>query len=167
MTITNQQFKDDIYFRDVQLPDLPSDASFFSLLSRAMMNVREELKAFEPEVFEVWLQNQTSPVAFPTDLEKGELVLFYRKDEFRFPIGRQFLSSRMGSWYVESFDNFNIKYQKDIPRQTLFAADFPFTTVKAQEILISEMMALINLAYEENENTGAVANAISQSNRIR
>ena len=43
----------------------------------------------------------------------------------------------------------------------------PFTTEKSQEILVSEMLALINAAYEENEQTASIANALVQSNRLR
>jgi hypothetical protein len=166
MIITNSQFKDDIYTRDNQLPPTTNDAQFFSMLQRAIINVRQELKAFEPETFEVWLENQTSPVAFPDDLERGEQVLFYRKDQFVDPVGGQLISERQGSWHVD-LENFNIKYSKDIPLQTDLEADFPFKTVKSIEILISEMMALINLAYEQNEATAAVGNALTQSNRVK
>ena len=161
------EFKTDVYTRDIQLPDLPSDESFFSLFSRAITNVRAELRGFEPDKFETWLEDQTSPVAFPTDLVKNEITLFYPKDQYQLPIGGQYISMRNGSWYVEAFANFGIKYPNDIARRTDMSDPFPFTSEKAEEILISEMMALINLAYEQNEATAAVGNAISQSNRVR
>jgi hypothetical protein len=164
---TMSDFKTDIYTRDIQLPDLPSDASFFSLFNRAITNVRAELRGFEPDKFETWLEGQTSPVAFPSDLVKNEITLFYPKDQYQNPIGGQYISQRNGSWYVEAFANFGIKYPNDIARITDLSDPFPFTSEKSEEILISEMMALINLAYEQNEATAATSNAITQSNRVR
>lgn len=165
--ITFTQFKTDVYSRDIQLPDLPSDASFFSLFKRAVVNVSNELRGFEPSAFEGWLENQNSPVSFPDDLVQDKTTLFFQEGEYELPIGIQYISSRNSKWYVDSFLNFNIKYPKDIAVATKLTEDFPFKSQKAQEILISEMMSLINSAYEQNEATAAVTNAITQSNRIQ
>ena len=164
MTLT--EFKSDIYTRDVQLPDV-SDTVFLSLLKRAIVNVRAELRDFEPDRFEEWLISQTSPVVYPANLVRNETVLFYPKDEYELPIGEQYISARGGSWYIEGFTEFNIKYQKDIIRHTAMSESLVFTTEQAQEILISEMMALINEYYEENEATPSVTNALTQSNRVK
>jgi hypothetical protein len=164
-TIT--EFKNDIYTRDVQLPEVASDAVFFSLLNRAIINVRPLLRGFEPDKFETWLENQTSPVTFPSDLVRGDTTLFFPKGEYKNPIGGQFISKRNGAWYVEGFDDFTIKYPKDIQRVTAFSDAFPFSEERSEEILISEMMALINGTLEENEATPAITNALTQSNRIR
>jgi len=165
--ITFTTFKSDVYSRDVQLPDVSSDAVFFSLFKRAIVNVSNELRGFEPSAFEEWLEDQTSPVSFPDDLVQDKTTLFYPEGNFDEPIGIQFIKPRNGKWYVDSYLNFNIKYPKDIARATELKEDFPFKTEKAQEILISEMMALINLTIEENEAVSTVTNAISQSNRIQ
>lgn len=164
-TIT--EFKNDIYTRDVQLPEVASDAVFFSLLNRAIVNVRSLLRGFEPDKFETWLEDQASPVTFPADLVRGNTTLFFPKGEYQNPIGGQFISKRNGKWYVEGFDDFTIKYPKDIARVSAFTDAFPFSEERSEEILISEMMALINGTLEENEATPAITNALTQSNRIR
>jgi len=164
---TIADFKTDIYTRDVQLPELPSEGVFFSLLNRAITNVRSELRGFEPDKFETWLELQTSPVDYPSDLVKNETTLFYPKDEYSNPISIDYISERNGKWYVDDFLEFSIKYPRDIPRATSMTDSFPFTSEKAGEILISEMMALINGVYDVNEATPTIVNAITQSNRVK
>ena len=166
-TITFTQFKTDIYSRDVQLPELASDAVFFSLFKRAVVNVRTMLSSAEPSAFETWLEDQTSPVTFPADLNQDLTTLVFPAGEYKNPIAENYISTRNGKWYVDSYATFNIKYPNDIAVFTSLTDTFPFKMEKCQEILISEMMALINAAYEENEAPPSVTNAITQSNRIQ
>ncbi|RLI72281.1 MAG: hypothetical protein DRP02_02385 [Candidatus Gerdarchaeota archaeon] len=166
-TVTLSEFQADIYTRDNQLPELPSDEAFYSLLKRAIVNVRSELRSFEPSVFEEWLENQTSPVAFPDDLVQNEIPLFYPKDEYKYPMGGQLITTRNGAWYIDGYTDFSVKYSKQLPRATSMDENLPFKMEKCQEILISEMMALINGTYEQNEAVATVTNALTQSNRVK
>jgi len=156
-----------IYYRDAQLAQLPSDSVFMSLLDRAITNVRSELRYFEPDKLEVWIENQVSPVSFPDDLEISELAMFYPKGEYELPMGSQYISERNSKWYVEGFLEFSVKYSKHLPRFTAMTQDLVFKSRKSEEIIISEMMNLIYRWKEENESTPSVQEAIEQSNRVK
>ena len=168
MTATTiAEFKNDVYASDIALPDLPSDESFYVLFSRAISNVRAELRGFEPSRFETWLEDQTSPVAFPSDLVEGEPTMFYPHNEYEFPFASSEVIERNSTWIVQNYTNFNIKYSKDIARVTSMSDAFPFRSEKCEAILIPEMIALIYGAYEQNEATPSVTNSLTQSNRVR
>ena len=160
------ELKTHIYNRDAMLPPLTSDAQFMSLLDRAIVNVRSELREFEPEVFEVWLENQTSPLSFPSDYVRNEQVLFFPPDEYEIPYPDVDIYTKSGKWYVEDYTPFNVRYTRDIPRFTAMTQDLPFTSRKCEEILISETMAMIYLWHNENEVIPSVTSAVDQANRI-
>ena len=151
-----------IYQRDNQLPDV-DDGTFQGLLDRAIANVRGALMEFDSNAFHAQLSSQTAPVAFPDDLVQDEQTLFYQEGS-DIIVSDDFINERLGVW---SFNGtLDIVYPKNIARFSSMETVLPFKNRKSEEILISEMLALINLSYEQNENTAAVSNSISQSNRV-
>lgn len=159
------QLKTQIYYRDAKLPELTSNEVFMSLVDRAIVNVRGGLKAFTPNVFEGWLNSQTSPVTIPDDCIHNETPLFYTTNNTQFPISDDNWYRKADKWYFSG--TLDILYPKDIARFTLMSTELPFKNRKSEEMLISEVMALIYRWHEENEATPSVTEAITQSNSIQ
>lgn len=165
----NSALKTLVFARDNQLPEV-TDAQFLGFIDRAIVNVRAELKTFEPDAFEEFLESQSvtsSGYSFPADYARDEDPLFFVDGQKETPIPSDNWYERAGKWYLPSYSTVNISYSKDIARQTSLAGTLPLSTRKAEEILISEIMALIYASNDENEATASYNNSLAQSNKVQ